>query len=80
MDSVAVIHLPSFRLDNHGLSLKIFGKAFEMAFKLECSLIVVHPSRSPREKVKDFLEKDVASMIRFFGVKLCWETFLGENS
>lgn len=76
---VAVIHLPSFRHDNYGLSLRIFEKAFEMAFMLGCSLMVVHPSRSPMEGVKEFLKREVAGMARFHGVKLCWETFLGEK-
>jgi len=76
---VAVIHLPSFRLDDYGLSLKIFKKAFEMAFTLGCSLMVVHPSRSPMQRVETFLKREVASMARFHGVKLCWETFLGEK-
>jgi len=76
---VAVIHLPSFKLENHSLSLKIFDKAFQMAYMLECSLMVIHPSRSPMERVKDFLEREVVSLARFYGVKLCWETFLGEK-
>jgi sugar phosphate isomerase/epimerase len=76
---VVVIHLPSFHLHNHTLSLEILKKAFEMSLTLDCPLLVVHPSRSPLAIVKSFLEEDVAALAHFYDVKLCWETFLGEK-
>jgi sugar phosphate isomerase/epimerase len=76
---VVVIHLPSFRLHDSRLSLRVFEKAFEMSLVLGCPLLVVHPSRSPLEKVKPFLEKEVSTLAELYNVKLCWETFLGEK-
>lgn len=76
---VCSIHLPVVRLDSLGRAARIIEVSAEMAVALGCEDLVVHPPRVSLGRAETFLRDFVEPLLESFGLRLCWETFLGER-
>lgn len=72
---VSSLHMAHVRITDFPLFELVLTKTVEIAKRLKCQDIVVHPSKGRLCDVKDFIEKTVDRILSHEKITLCWETF-----
>lgn len=73
------IHMAHERITRPDEFFKSLKKTSNIAKRLKCENIVIHPSNAKLKDVKGFIEQKINPFLEKENVHICWETFAGKR-